>query len=65
MKERIIFHVDVNSAFLSWEAMDRLAHGETIDLRTIPSIVGGDRQKRHGVVLAKSIPAKQYGIVTG
>lgn len=65
MAERLIFHVDVNSAFLSWEAMDRLAHGETIDLRTIPSIVGGDRQKRHGVVLAKSIPAKQYGIVTG
>lgn len=64
MADRVIFHIDVNSAFLSWEAMDRLAHGETVDLRTIPSIVGGDRESRHGIVLAKSIPAKRYGIRT-
>lgn len=61
----IIFHIDVNSAYLSWSALDRLAAGDTLDLRTIPSIIGGDRQKRHGVVLAKSIPAKKYGIQTG
>ncbi|HHV46548.1 MAG TPA: DNA polymerase IV [Tissierellia bacterium] len=65
MKERIIFHVDVNSAYLSWEAVYRLQHGESIDLREIPSIVGGDESKRHGIVLSKSIPAKEYGIVTG
>ena len=64
MADRVIFHIDVNSAFLSWEAMDRLANGETLDLRTVPSIVGGDRESRHGIVLAKSIPAKKYGIRT-
>lgn len=61
----IIFHIDVNSAFLSWSAAERLQNGETADLRLIPSIVGGDIEKRHGVVLAKSIPAKAYGITTG
>lgn len=60
-----IFHIDVNSAYLSWSALKRLAAGESVDLREIPSIVGGDMLKRHGVVLAKSIPAKKYGIVTG
>ena len=63
--DRIIFHIDVNSAFLSWSALERLEKGEEPDLRTIPAIVGGDMAKRHGVVLAKSIPAKAYGIVTG
>ncbi|MCQ2505708.1 MAG: DNA polymerase IV [Lachnospiraceae bacterium] len=64
--ERTIFHVDVNSAFLSWEATYRLKHlSETVDLRTIPSAVGGDLNKRHGIVLAKSIPAKKYGVTTG
>ena len=62
----IIFHIDVNSAFLSWEAVYRLAHrGETLDLREIPSAVGGDMALRHGIILAKSIPAKKYGIQTG
>lgn len=62
---QIIFHIDVNSAFLSWSALDKLAHGASTDLRTIPAIIGGDMAKRHGVVLAKSIPAKAYGIKTG
>lgn len=62
---KIIFHIDVNSAYLSWSALDNLAHGADIDLREIPSIIGGDIEKRHGVVLAKSIPAKAFGIVTG
>ncbi len=61
----IIFHIDVNSAFLSWTALNRLREGHEVDLRQIPSIIGGDMAKRHGVVLAKSIPAKAYGIVTG
>lgn len=66
MPGRIIFHVDVNSAFLSWEAVHRIRDlGEKLDLRTIPSAVGGDISKRHGVVLAKSTPAKQFHIHTG
>lgn len=62
---RIIFHIDVNSAYLSWEAVYRLQHGEALDLRTIPSAVGGDPVKRHGIILAKSLPAKPYKIQTG
>ena len=62
----IIFHIDVNSAFLSWSAAYRRhVLGEEPDLRTVPSIVGGDQEARHGIVLAKSTPAKKYGIQTG
>ena len=62
--ERLIFHVDVNSAFLSWEAAKRVKAGEP-DLRLIPSCIGGDPKTRRGIVLAKSIPAKEFGITTG
>lgn len=65
MEKSLIFHVDVNSAFLSWEATYRMQQGETVDMRSIPSVIGGDEKSRHGVVLAKSIPAKNYGIKTG
>lgn len=61
---RLIFHVDVNSAFLSWEAARRVRDGKE-DLRLIPSAVGGDPEKRTGVILAKSIPAKKFGVTTG
>ena len=61
---RLIFHIDVNSAFLSWEATRRVSMGED-DIRLIPSAIGGDREKRTGVILAKSIPAKKFGIKTG
>ena len=64
MQQRLIFHVDVNSAFLSWEAARRVAAGEP-DLRAIPSAIGGDRDKRTGIILAKSIPAKKFGVTTG
>lgn len=61
-----IFHIDANSAFLSWTAAYRMnILGEREDLRNIPSIIGGDQEKRHGIVLAKSAPAKKYGIQTG
>ena len=43
----------------------QLRDGEDVDLRTIPAVVGGDEAKRHGVVLAKSGPAKKFGIQTG
>ena len=61
----IIFHIDVNSAFLSWSALRELQNGNPTDLRTIPAIVGGDMSTRHGVVLAKSLSAARYGIRTG
>lgn len=63
---RIIFHIDVDSAFLSWEAAERLRIDKNaIDLRTIPSAVGGDVETRHGIILAKSTLAKRYGVQTG
>lgn len=66
MRRPLIFHIDVNSAFLSWEAAYRIRHlGGTLDLRTIPSAVGGDMSKRRGIILAKSVPAKKYKIQTG
>lgn len=64
--DRIVFHIDVNSAFLSWSAVHNIkANPDEVDLRTIPSIIGGDLESRHGIVLAKSIPAKKYDILTG
>lgn len=63
--KRVIFHIDVNSAYLSWEAALRLQQGEELDLRTVPSVVGGDPSTRHGIVLARSLPAKKYQIQTG
>lgn len=66
MPKPVIYHIDVNSAFLSWQACHNLKeHPEETDLRTIPSVVGGSEEKRHGIVLAKSTSAKKYGIVTG
>lgn len=66
MRTKIVFHIDVNSAFLSWSAIERLRkRPDTVDLRTVPSAVGGDEEARHGVVLAKSTPAKKYGVTTG
>ena len=63
---RTVFHIDVNSAFLSWEAVYRLYHlGGTVDLREMVAAVGGDMAMRHGIILAKSIPVKKYGIKTG
>lgn len=64
MSNRIIFHVDVNNAFLSWTAVSLLRQNYPIDIRKIPSVIGGDESKRHGIVLAKSPVAKKYGIKT-
>lgn len=62
---RIIFHIDVNSAFLSWTAVEKLKNGSDVDIREIPAIIGGDEASRHGIVLAKSVSAKKYGVTTG
>lgn len=65
MESKIIFHIDVNSAYLSWTAVKMLKEGSDIDIRSIPAIIGGSRETRHGIVLAKSVLAKKFGIVTG
>ena len=63
--ERIIMHVDVNNAFLSWSAVYYLQNGLNVDIRTIPSAIAGEKAKRTGIILAKSIPAKKMGVKTG
>ncbi len=63
--KKLYYHVDVNNAFLSWEASYRLFKGDSIDIRNIPSVIAGDVKSRKGIVLAKSPPAKKYGIITG
>ncbi len=64
--DKVIFHIDVNSAFLSWEACYRVhVLGEERDLRDLPSAVGGNVETRHGIILAKSMEAKRYGVRTG
>lgn len=64
MMNRIIIHVDVNNAFLSWTAVDMLHKGSKIDIRNRYAVIGGDEATRHGIVLAKSMPAKKCGVVT-
>ena len=62
----MIFHVDANSAFLSWTAAYKVkVLGEELDIREVPSVVAGDKESRHSIILAKSTPAKKYGIQTG
>lgn len=62
-KQRVIFHIDVNSAFLSWESVYRLEKNpQDTDLRTIACAVGGDSSTRHGIILAKSTLAKKQGV---
>ena len=66
MAERIIFHIDVNSAFLSWTAAYRVkVMGEEFDLRNVPSVIAPEGATRHSIILAKSAPAKKFGIQTG
>ncbi|MBP1925188.1 DNA polymerase-4 [Sedimentibacter acidaminivorans] len=61
----IIMHVDVNSAFLSWTAAYEQQMGLERDIREVASVIGGNEENRHGIVLAKSMKAKKYGIKTG
>lgn len=65
MEKRIILHIDVNNAFLSWMAIDRLSKGEKIDIRDRYAVIGGDEESRRGIVLAKSNLCKSRGVVTG
>ena len=60
---RVIFHIDVNSAFLSWSAVKLLQEGQA-DIRLVPSVVSGDPSDRRSIITAASIPAKKLGIKT-
>lgn len=62
--KRIIMHIDVNNAFLSWTAVLYLKQGNKVDIRKTYAVIGGDEKARHGIVLAKSMPAKKRGVVT-
>lgn len=62
--KRIIFHIDVNNAFLSWTALELLEQGYKYDIRNSFAVIGGDESARKGIVLAKSMPAKKMGIKT-
>lgn len=57
--ERQILHSDMNGFYASCEC---LYHPE---YRNKPLAVGGDKEKRHGIILAKNQEAKKYGIITG
>ncbi len=56
--ERTILHCDCNSFFASVELLE---HPE---LRDRPVAVAGDPEGRHGIILAKNMPAKKFGIQT-
>lgn len=62
---KIIMHIDVNNAFLSWSAIEMLKNGFKYDIRNSYAVIGGDEKSRRGIVLAKSTPAKRKGVVTG
>ncbi|MDR2162657.1 MAG: DNA polymerase IV [Clostridiales Family XIII bacterium] len=62
---RTIFHVDANSAYLSWTAVERLKNGEKDDIRLAYAAIAGDPLTRRGIILAKSDSAKACGIRTG
>ena len=61
----VIFHIDVNSAYLSWSAVHMLSKGYPTDLRTVDAAVGGDTSKRRGNTRSSVIPAKRYHVRTG
>ena len=63
--KKIILHIDVNNAFLSWLAVEMLKNGNKIDIRNRYAVIGGDEDSRRGVVLAKSNLCKAKGVITG
>ena len=66
MPQPLIYHIDVNSAFLSWEAAELLRQDpDAPDIRSFPSVIGGSEKTRHGIVLAKSPSAAALGVCTG
>ena len=58
MTERAVLHSDINCCYAQIECQARP------ELRGRPVVVGGDEEARHGIVLAKNLLAKEYGIGT-
>lgn len=56
---RVILHADLNNFYASVACLGRP------DLREVPVAVCGDPEQRHGIVLAKNMPAKRMGVQTG
>ena len=53
--KRIIIHCDLNNFFASVEGLKRPW------LKNVPLAVAGDVEQRHGIILAKNIPASAFG----
>lgn len=64
MNKRIIFHIDVNNAFLSWTAIHLIKQNYPYDIRKKYAIIAGEKKERKGIVLAKSTPCKEKGVKT-
>lgn len=62
--DRIILHLDVNSAFLSWTAVEMLNQGYKYDIRDSYAAIAGDPKTRSGIILASSTKAKKMGVKT-
>ena len=56
--ENGILHVDMNNFYASVETLF------APEYRDVPMAVGGDKESRHGIILAKNMLAKQYGVKT-
>ena len=58
MQKRAILHSDINCCYAQIECQ------ANPELRDKPVVVGGDEEARHGIVLAKNLLAKKWGIST-
>ena len=56
--DRVILHIDMNNFYASVETL------YDPSLKDIPMAVGGDKERRHGIVLAKNMLAKAKGVKT-
>ena len=59
MKDRVILHSDLNNFYASVECI------LFPEFKGLPLAVCGDKESRHGIVLAKSEQAKKFGVKTG
>lgn len=58
LMDRVILHIDMNNFYASVECL------YNPELREVPMAVGGNPENRHGIVLAKNMKAKEYGVKT-
>ena len=68
MKDRVILHVDVNNAFLSWSAVWLLKNGYKVDIRNRFAVIGVMRKSEKVLFWLRvfqpnkwvSLPVKAY-----